>query len=79
MMLSIVVKFLDLICGYSLYYKTRNPQQTEHVSINCLNGNRQAYWDAFGLTININSKWDIGYCDNGTSYWYKFWILIKGN
>ena len=77
--LSIVVKFLDLTCGYSLYYKTRNSQQTEYMRIHCLNGNRQAFRDAFALTMNINSKWDIGYRDNGILYGYKFWILIKGN
>ena len=77
--MSIEVKFLDLTCGYSLYYKTRNPQQTERRPINCLNGNGLNFPDVFGLLMNKNSQWDIGYSNNGVLYGYKFWILITGS
>ena len=77
--LSIAVKLLDLTCDDSLYYETRNSPQTLHVRINCVNGSRNEYPHVISLNMNKNSKWDIGYFDDGISYGNKFWISITGD
>ena len=76
--ISMHVKLLDVTCGGSLYFKTRNSTETWH--INCLNGNRQSDYYWFSLTMDKNIKWDIGYLNNRTSYDDKrFWISITGD
>ena len=78
--LLITVKLLDLTCNGSLYYKTRNSQQTEPSRINCLNGIRQQHEGRVRRTMNKNIKWNIGYLNYRTSNGdKKFWISITGD